>query len=76
MKKASKPTITKFMQPYMSKDSDGEFISEENAKKVMSEIIMEFENAYAGIEPDKLGIRKFIVKSISTRNVFFSTNVR
>ena len=76
MKKASKPIVTKYMQSYLSKDSDGEFISEENAKKVMSEIIMEFENAYAGIEPDKLGVRKFIVKSISTRNVFFSINVR
>ncbi|MBP1547888.1 MAG: hypothetical protein J6A37_14995 [Oscillospiraceae bacterium] len=76
MKKASSTSVAKFMKEYLSQDNDGEFITEENARKAMSEIITEYENAYAGVENDKFGVRKFIVKSVKTRTVYFDTKVR
>lgn len=76
MTKASTPAIEKFLQPYLSADEFGNYITDENAHKALDAVFAEFENIYCGIEVVKIGPKVFIVRSSKTRKIFCKIRIK
>ena len=72
---ATTKKIEKMAEPYIVEGAIRDLISEENAKKLSSEMTAAFDNVYCSILPDGQGKKLFSVYSTATRRIFYRAEI-